>query len=410
MPALRWLASFAIYCALAASAFAQEVGDDIVAKADQVAIHPEKGPPARLAKGEILSVLKVEHDRYRARLAYGIKGQVEGWINRSDVLALATALEIVNDELKQKPTAAGYAARATIWEAQYDHDQAIADCDEAIRLDPKRARVFFTRGTARFHKRDYDQAISDLTEAIRLEPEFATAYVRRGAAWRYKGQYQKALADCDRAFEINPSFSAVHTVRAALWGSQKHDDLAISECNEAIRLDPNFASAYIGRGYAWSMKEEFAKAISDYDRAIRIAPRTVQAYLNRAAAYHELADYDRCLADYDAAIRIAPKEFPPLAARAFLRATCADARYRDAKKSLKDARQACELSGWKDIACLSALAAAYAENGDFLNAVRWQQKAIDLVPGKEQRTRAALQYPLRFYKAQQPFRDKLPSE
>jgi hypothetical protein len=56
MPALRWLASFAIYCALAASAFAQEVGDDIVAKADQVAIHPDKGPPARLAKGEILSV------------------------------------------------------------------------------------------------------------------------------------------------------------------------------------------------------------------------------------------------------------------------------------------------------------------------------------------------------------------
>jgi tetratricopeptide (TPR) repeat protein len=409
-PTLRWLASFAISCALAASAFAQEVGDDVVAKADQVALHPDKGPPVLLVKGEILSLVKVERDRYRARLTSGMKGPVEGWINRSDVLALATALEIVNDELKQKPTAAGYAVRAAMWEAQHNHDRAIADGDEAIRLDPKRAQAFFTRGTARFLKRDYDPALSDFNEAIRLEPAFAAAYIRRASTWRYKHQYQKALADCDRAFEINPSFSAVHTMRAAVWGSQKQYGLAIFECNEAIRLDPNFASAYNGRGYAWDLKGEFAKAIADYDQALRIAPRAVQTYLNRATVYRELADWDRSLADYDTAIRIAPKEFPPLAARAWLRATCPDARYRDGKKSLKDAKQACELSGWKDIACLSALAGAYAENGDFLNAVRWQQKAVDLVPENEPQERAALQYPLTFYKSQQPFREKPPGE
>ena len=410
MPMLRGLPSLAIFCALASTAFAQEVGDDIVAKTDQVALRPDKGPVATLAKGEILSVVKVDRDRYRARLVQGIKGAIEGWINRSDVLALATALEIVNDELKQKRTAAGFAARGAIWEAQHDHDQAIADCDEAIRLDPKRAQVFCTRGTARFLKRDYDPALSDFNEAIRLEPAFAAAYIRRASTWRYKRQYQKALADCDRAFEINPSFSAVHTMRAAVWCSQKQYGLAISECNEAIRLDPNFASAYTGRGYAWDLKGEFAKAIADYDRAIRIAPRTVQIYLNRATVYREMADCERSLADYDTAIRIAPKEFPPLAARAWLRATCADARCRDGKKSLKDARQACELSGWKDIACLAALAAAYAENGDFLNAVRWEEKAIDLVPEKEPQERAALQYPLSFYKSQQPFREKTLSE
>jgi tetratricopeptide (TPR) repeat protein len=123
-----------------------------------------------------------------------------------------------------------------------------------------------------------------------------------------------------------------------------------------------------------------------------------------------MADYDRCLADFDAAIRIAPKEFMPLGARAWLRATCADARYRDAKKSLKDAKQACELAGWKDRPCLAALAAAYAENGDFLNAVKWQQEAIDLVPEKEKQERAALQYQLSFYKTQQPYHEIPPSE
>jgi len=37
---------------------------------------PDEGRPPTLAKGEILSVVKVERDRYRARLVQGIKGAI----------------------------------------------------------------------------------------------------------------------------------------------------------------------------------------------------------------------------------------------------------------------------------------------------------------------------------------------
>jgi tetratricopeptide (TPR) repeat protein len=406
MTTLKCLPLLAIIGSLAASASAQEVGDDIVAANDKAQMLPRKGAAVPVARGEILSVLKAERNRFFARIAEGRNGRSEGWINRADVLALSPALEAVSEELKTHPTAGAYAIRGTLWRALKEYDKALADYDQAIRRDPKQATFYCDRGTAHSYKRQDDQAISDYTEAIRLDPKFATAYVRRAFAWRVKGNFEKAMGDCDEALRINPSFAAGHTARGAVWISQKQYGLAISESSEAIRLDPNFAMAYAGRAYAWQLKLEHAKAIADYDEAIRLNPKTAKTYMNRGMSYGAMEDFEQALADYDTAIRLDPKEFLPLVQRAWLMATCPDPRYRDAKKSLKDAKRACELTDWKEGNCLGALAAAYAENGDSLNAVKYQQKEIDLAPENERRQRAVLQYRLNLYKSQQPYHEK----
>jgi nucleotide-binding universal stress UspA family protein len=61
---------------------------------------------------------------------------------------------------------------------------------------------------------------------------------------------------------------------------------------------------------------------------------------------------------------------------AWLLATCPDGRVRDGKKAIEYARRACELQGWKDPNGLETLAAAYAEDGQFGEAIRWQRKAL----------------------------------
>jgi tetratricopeptide (TPR) repeat protein len=405
-----WLLALVSLWSVDGSASAQDVGDSILIKADQTLLRAENGSTTTVARGDILGVVKVEPNRFYARLWDLRKRQANGWVNRGEVLELSAALAVFDDELKRSPAAEGYAIRGEIQLQLRERDKALADFEEAVRRDPKQARFYCDRGLVRSYKRQEDQAIADFTEAIRLDPGYASAYVCRAFSWRAKGQYDKAMADCNEALRINPSFAAGHAARATVWIAGKQYGLAINDCGQAIRLDPTFHASYGTRGYAWQLKLDYVKAIADYNEAIRFNPKIAKWFLNRGVVCATTEDYEQAFADCDAAIRLDRKDFSPLSFRAWLAATCPEVRYRDAKRALQDAKKACELSDWKEQKPLEALAAANAENGDFFNAVKWQKKALELVPANDPWQRPALQVRLSLYQSQQPYHGKRPSD
>ena len=52
-------------------------------------------------------------------------------------------------------------------------------------------------------KKAWDNAIADYDQAIRLDPSDAMAYANRGAAWKEKGDLGKATADYDQAIRVD---------------------------------------------------------------------------------------------------------------------------------------------------------------------------------------------------------------
>jgi hypothetical protein len=64
--------------------------------------------------------------------------------------------------------------------------------------------------------------------------------------------------------------------------------------------------------------------------------------------------------------------------RAWIRATCSNASFRDGKAAVDDGKKACDLIKWKRAQYIDTLAAGYAEAGDFDSAARYEQQAIDL--------------------------------
>jgi tetratricopeptide (TPR) repeat protein len=57
-----------------------------------------------------------------------------------------------------------------------DEEKALADFDEAIRLDPHYAVSLFNRGNMWFNKSDYDRAIADYEQAVRVDPSYSPAW------------------------------------------------------------------------------------------------------------------------------------------------------------------------------------------------------------------------------------------
>ena len=112
------------------------------------------------------------------------------------------------------------------------------------------------------------------------------------------------------------------------------------------------------------------------------------------------------IADFEKAAAQQPKGKDVLNNLAWLLATAPEDKLRDGKRAVTLATQACELTDYKEAYILSTLAAAYAETGDFDNAVKWSSKAVEL--GKDKEHADALKKELASYQAHKPWREALP--
>ena len=284
-----------------------------------------------------------------------------------------------------------------------ENNDAIKKYTEMVRKNPKDAKAYYSRAVAWHYKQEFDSALRDYAEAIRLNPRFAAAFFGRAFTWIAKDNFDKALKDYNDAIRINPRFAQAYYNRGLIWRKKNQLEKAISDYSAAIRLRFRDDRVFNGRGIAWAQKGEFDKAIKDYDESLRLNPKSSKAYFNRGLAWHRKREYRNAISDFRSATRLRKSYIDAHGMLAWLLSTTEDAALRDGKQAVKSATTACELSQWKAPFHLDVLAAAYAETGDFKNAVKWQTKAIDLAP-KDQKS--DYESRLQLYKSGKPFRLK----
>ena len=366
-------------------------------------------------------------------------GTLEGWVQESDVVPYDQAIDYYTASIKNSPSATAYVNRGLVRAEQRDYENAVADFSDALRIDPNHATALSNRAFAWTMKRDYDRALADYSEMIRLDAKNAASFSNRGAVCATKGDDEKALADFGEAIRLDHNFAAAYKWRASLWRKHHQYENAIAEYTELLRIDPKNAVAYADRGFAWRAKRDFPKAIEDYSQALRLDPTFTSAYVERGTVWQARRDFDKALADYSMAVRVNPKQtqaYLPRAslwwlrkeydkaladyttliqlspdrpdgynARAWLMSTCADPRFRNGKQAVAEATRASELSSWSDWRCMDTLAASYAEAGDFDNALKWQEKTIEMMPKSDAALVEVARKQLLSYRDKEPFRE-----
>lgn len=230
--------------------------------------------------------------------------------------------------------AIAYQNRGNGYNRQDNHERAIVDYNEAIRLNPNFANAYYNRGVAYGDMRRYDEAIADYTQALALDPQHGDSYGNRGHAHYMQGRLQEALADLDRALTVrhtavdfgnrgavyydlgeytraladfdqalllNPRSSIDFNSRGNVYYQLRDYDRALVDYNRAIEADPRNAIALRNRGLVYSLREDHAGAVENFSAAIGVDPNYAAAYFSRAESYADLRDYEHALIDYDAA-------------------------------------------------------------------------------------------------------------
>lgn len=130
-----------------------------------------------------------------------------------------------------------------------------------------------------------------------------------------------------------------------------------------------------------------------------------------AGAYRDLGyREERCgrhgaaLEEYTRALCLRD-DYPEVLSRlAWVLATSPEQQVRDPIRAVAESRRACDLTGWSNWEHLSTYAAACAANSAFTEAMRWQKRAIELLPlSEEGRWGENLRLRLRSFESQKPY-------
>jgi len=125
-------------------------------------------------------------------------------------------------------------------------DEAIADLDRAIALNPTLYTAFYDRGLALSHKGEHARAIADYSEAIRLHPDLHYLYLHRGRSYAATNRYEEAVADYKMALYYRPkSVPSLVALGDAHWQQGRNQE-ALAAYRQAMRLKGDLLKAYPG--------------------------------------------------------------------------------------------------------------------------------------------------------------------
>jgi len=109
-----------------------------------------------------------------------------------------------------------------------------------------------------------------------------------------------------------------------------------------------------------------------------------RAYCIRGCTAEARGEFLNAITDYESSLRNSPCFAPAHNRLARLLSTCHRDHVRDGFRAVEHATRACELTEMNNADYVMTLAAAYAEAGDFANALSYQKQAIGLLDKNEQ--------------------------
>ena len=292
----------------------------------------------------------------------------KGWIHEQNVLDLDTIVNQMTVAIKKKPTPQDYHLRGIAYHYLKKYSEAISDFGVALKSDPENYSILVNRGNTYWVMEKYDLAEKDFTAAIKLNNTNPVLYHHRGVVYTTEKKYDLAQKDFDKAIGLDSSYAEAYKSRGVLYRSKGDYDLAFADFSKALELNSYLYSAFEQRAFIWMVRDNYPKAVSDLERALELNSES-------KVALNDLA---------------------------WIRATAKDDSLRDGKKAYELAVKGCQLTEYKDWNRLDTLSAAYAEAGDFDQAVEWVQKTMKLAPENQQEQ---LKKKEALYKSKKPYRE-----
>ena len=200
-----------------------------------------------------------------------------------------------------------------VYEAQHNTDQAIAEYQKALSLNPmdleavhRLPPLYFSQGYAYMRHNQNDLAIAAYRKGLAIQSDNANAYRNLGLLYERTGKIVQAELAYTRAVDLFPGFVEAWNNLGLLYIQERQYDKAIAAYQRAIQADRDYAIAHENLANAYLLTDQTDRAIAQYQQALRLNPDLIAAYTNLGTAYIKKGLYNKAKTAFQAALKRDP--------------------------------------------------------------------------------------------------------
>lgn len=162
------------------------------------------------------------------------------------------------------------------------------------------------RGIMRAKTRKYEQALADFDTSLRIDPECPGGELGRGMCLQTLRRKKEAQQAFMRAVERNPESALTRYWLGFSLREAGDLDGAIEQLDVSLKIDPKSARAFAARAETWSQKGDYQRAMADVEKSLLIEPDNVAIYMSRAQIQNRAGHYREAREDSNKALKAAP--------------------------------------------------------------------------------------------------------
>ena len=218
-------------------------------------------------------------------------------------------------------------------------------------------------------------------------------------------KYDVALEEVRLALFFDENSKELQMMKMAILCEK--DKANFDEARKAIEdllneKEPDFAALNYAGVVAHLMKD-FDLKLRIFQIILKQDENNEDAVCELPSIYIALKQYDKAVEAFEKSVKLYPENPTALNNYSWFLSTTDQDAFRDGKKALDLALKAAQASNYEKAYILSTLAAAYAENGDFENALKYIQKALEI--NKDESIAQSIKNEMESYKQNKPIRE-----
>ena len=164
---------------------------------------------------------------------------------------------------------------------------------------------FARRGHALVEAGQHQAALRDLNQALRLDPQHANAVYDRAVVHHAAGRSAEAMADIDRAVLLDPQNTRMRNARCVIQVAAERNSAGLKNCYFAMLMPGPVAEVQTALGQALLVLERPREALVAFDAALKAEPTYLPARFGRGMARQLTGDAEG-LADMQEAMKASP--------------------------------------------------------------------------------------------------------